>query len=45
MGDERRGVKVELPKVELPKVDIHTTRVEVVWHEHMIIYSYDFICI
>ena len=36
MGDERRGVKVELPKVELPKVqlprvDIHTTRVEVVY--------------
>ena len=28
--DERRGVKVELPKVELPKVDIHTTRVKVV---------------
>lgn len=36
MGDERRGVKVELPKVQLPKVqlprvDIHTTRVEVVY--------------
>jgi hypothetical protein len=31
VGDERREVKVELPKVELPKVDIHTTRVEVVY--------------